>query len=148
MAVGVLFEGWSRNGNCHCAQWRGGEEVPRLFVMRSSSWRSELDINAARWYNTICHQEIHFLKWKRNPISPVYVSFEYKSESDLLLFLFPVLASQNWKHENKSGLLIFKSEKQTNTVFFCKVSRTQLICTETHVSLIITSCPVRVNMVG
>lgn len=30
-----------------------------------------------RRYNMICHQEIHFLKWKRNPISPVYFSFEY-----------------------------------------------------------------------
>ena len=70
-----------------------------VFVMKNSSWRSELDINATRWYNMICHQEIHSPKWNRNPISLVYFSFEYKSKAGLLLFsfLFCLLKIATWK---------------------------------------------------
>ncbi len=71
-----------------------------MFVMKNISWRSELDIKATRWYNTICHQETHSVKWKRNPISPVYFSFEYKSKAGFALFFASCFAHsklETWK---------------------------------------------------
>lgn len=79
-------------------QWKD-VKCPQFFVMKNSWWRSEPDVNGSRWYNTMWCVTRKFILWNErgNPISPVYFSFKYKSETALHLF------AQNWKGKISRG---------------------------------------------